>query len=404
MDLSGIDFQVVDVMPEDFAFPSNETLLWAPAAALPNWQARRSDRGGGFGPVLARLRPGATFDQARAEMQFINRQLTAEYPRDNEDRGIRLVPLAAQIHGKTVPFMLAVLSGAVLLVLLIACANAANLLLAKGVVRGREIALRTALGAGKGRILRQLVTEILLSGLAGALGLPFAAWSIRALIAMAPHGIARLGQTHIDATALIFSFGLSLATGFLFGLAPAIRISQEAADRRETSGVDSRGMRRAFVVAQVALAVVLLTGAGLLIRSLVAVQAVDPGFRTSRVLAATLRFRITLPRDQRAAFYREAIHRVSQLPGVKAAGAISTMFFMGDEAKFGLRAVEGRSPESRQQWMPLKWATISGDYFEALGVTLLRGRLFGDGDTKNTTPVIIINETMARRYWPGTIP
>jgi predicted permease len=409
VDLSGIDFQVVGVMPEDFAFPSNETLLWAPAAALPNWQARRGDRGGGFGPVLARLRPGATFDQARAEMEFINRQLTAEYPRDNEDRGIRLVPLAAQIHGKTVPFMLAVLSGAVLLVLLIACANAANLLLAKGVVRRREIALRTALGAGKGRILRQLVTEsILLSGLAGALGLPFAAWSIRALIAMAPHGIARLGETHVDATVLVFSFGLSLATGLLFGLAPAIRISQEAADRRQTSGVDSREMRRAFVVAQVALAVVLLTGAGLLIRSLVAVQAVDPGFRISRVLAGTLRFRNTLPRDQRAALYREAITRVGQLPGVKAAGAISTMFFtmffMGDEAKFGLSAVEGRLAESRHQWMPLKWATISGDYFEALGVPLLRGRFFGDGDTRITTPVIIINETMARRYWPRDDP
>jgi len=405
LNLSGIDFQVVGVMPEDFAFPSNEILLWAPAAALPNWQARRTDRGGGFGPVLARLRPGATFDQARMEMEFINRQLTVEYPRENEDRGIRLVPLAAQIHGKTVPFMLAVLSGAVLLVLLIACANAANLLLARGAVRRREIALRTALGAGRGRILRQLVTEsILLSSLAGALGLPFAAWSIRALVSLAPHGIARLEEAHIDAPVLAFNFGLSLATGFLFGLLPAIRISQEVTNRRQTSGGDSRGTRRAFVVAQVALAVVLLTGAGLLIRSFLAVQAVDPGFRTSRVLAATLRFRNALPRGQRAALYREAITRVGQLPGVTAVGAISTMFFMGDEAKFGLRAVEGRPPESREQWTPMTWATIRGDYFEALGVPLLRGRFFSDGDTKNTTPVVIVNETMARRYWPGEDP
>jgi predicted permease len=405
VNLSGIDFQVIGVMPEDFAFPSSETLLWAPAAALPNWQARRSDRGGGFGPVLARLRAGATLDQARAEMEFINRQLTREYPRENEDRGIRLVPLAAQIHGKTVPCMLAVLSGAVLLVLLIACANAANLLLARGAVRRREIALRTALGAGKGRILRQLVTEsLLLSGLAGALGLPFAAWSIRALVAMAPHGIARLGEAHIDATVLFFCLGLSLANGLLFGLAPAIRVSQEVATRRQTSGVYSRGLRHAFVVTQVALAVVLLTGAGLLIRSLVAVQAVDPGFRTSRVLAATLRFRNTLPRDQRAALYRQAMTRIGQLPGVKAAGAISTMFFMDDEAKFGLRTVEGRSPESRHQWTPLRWATISGDYFEALGVPLLKGRLFSDWDTSSSTPVVIINETMAHRYWPGDDP
>jgi predicted permease len=405
VELSGIDFQVVGVMPEGFAFPSEETLLWVPAAALPNWQIRRGDRSSGFGPVLARLRPGTTLDQARAEMDLINQELTAEYPNDSADRGIRLVPLAAQIHGKTLPFMLGVLSGAVLLVLLIACANAANLLLARGAVRRQEIALRSALGAGKGRIIRQFVTEsMLLACLAGALGLPFVALSIRALVVLAPNGIARLGEAHIDARVLIFSFGLSLATGMLFGLAPAIRISQHVSNRQQTTGIDSRGMRRAFVVAQVGLAVVLLTGAGLLIRSFVAVQSVDPGFRTSRALAAVLRFSNALPRDQRAALYREAIERVGRLSGVRAVGAISTMFFLGDEAKFGLRAVEGRPLESREQWTPMKWATISGDYFQALGIPLVKGRFFSDEDTKNTTPVVIINETMAHRYWPGDDP
>jgi putative ABC transport system permease protein len=406
VELSGIDFQVVGVMPEGFAFPSEETLLWVPAAALPNWQTRRTERNSGFGPVLVRLRPGATLDQARAEVDLINHELTAEYPRDNADRGVRLVPLAAQIHGKTVPFMLAVLSGAVLLVLLIACANAANLLLARGAVRRQEIAIRSALGAGKGRIVRQLVTEsMLLSFFAGTLGLPFAALSIRALIAQAPHGIARLGEAHIDASVLIFSFCLSLATGLLFGLAPAIRISQRLSNRQQqTSGIDSRGMHRAFVVAQVGLAVILLTGAGLLIRSFVALQSVDPGFRTSRVLAATLRFGNALPRDRRAALYRDAMTRISSLPGVREVGAVSTMFFLGDEAKFGLRAVEGRPIESRAQWTPMTWATISGDYFQALGVPLVRGRFFSNQDTKDTIPVVIINETMARRYWPGDDP
>ena len=405
VELSGVDFQVVGVMPENFDFPSEETLLWAPAGALPNWPARRSERGSGFGPVLARLRPGVTLDQARAEMDIINQELTAEFPSANPNQGVRLVPLAAQIHGKTVPFMLGVLSGAVFLVLLIACANVANLLLARGAVRRQEIALRTALGAGKGRILRQLVTEsMLLSCLAGALGLPFAALSIRALIALAPHGIARLGEAHMDGPVLVFSFGLSLATGLLFGLAPAMQISQQVSNRQQTSGIDSRGMRRVFVVAQVALAVVLLTGAGLLIRSFVAVQSVDPGFRTYRVLAATLRFGNALPSDQRATLYREAMTRIGRLPGVRAAGAISTMFFTGDDAKFGLRAVQGRPLESREQWTTMKWATISGDYFQALGVPLVRGRFFNDQDTKNTAPVVIINETMARRYWRGDDP
>jgi putative ABC transport system permease protein len=338
-------------------------------------------------------------------MDITNQELTAEFPSANPNQGVRLVPLAAQIHGKTVPFMLGVLSGAVFLVLLIACANVANLLLARGAVRRQEIALRTALGAGKGRILRQLVTEsMLLSCLAGALGLPFAALSIRALIALAPHGIARLGEAHMDGPVLVFSFGLSLATGLLFGLAPAMQISQQVSNRQQTSGIDSRGMRRVFVVAQVALAVVLLTGAGLLIRSFVAVQSVDPGFRTYRVLAATLRFGNALPSDQRATLYREAMTRIGRLPGVRAAGAISTMFFTGDDAKFGLRAVQGRPLESREQWTTMKWATISGDYFQALGVPLVRGRFFNDQDTRNTTPVVIINETMAHRYWRGDDP
>jgi predicted permease len=384
VNLSGTSFQIIAVMPKDFGFPSKDTQLWAHADALPNWQARRQDRRSGFGTVIGRLRQGAALDQARAEMQGINAQLVAEYPEANENRagGVTIVPLATQIHGRTVPVMLAILTGAVLLVLLIACANVASLLLARGAVRSREIALRTALGAGRGRILRQLITEsILLSCLAGVLGVPLATWGVRVLVALAPHGIARLDEARIDARVLAFSLGLSLTTGVLFGLAPAIRISHGVGSRRQTAGVESRGMRRAFVAAEIAVAVVLLTGAGLVIRSLIALQSVDPGFHTSRVLTATLRFRNTLPRDQRATLYREVMSRIGEQPGVSAAGGISTMFFVGDEAKFGLRAVEGRQPESREQWTGMKWSTISGNYFQALGVPLLRGRFFDDRDT-----------------------
>jgi putative ABC transport system permease protein len=290
----------------------------------------------------------------------------------------------------------------VFLVLLVACANAANLLLARGAVRRREIALRTALGAGRRRILRQLITEsILLSCLAGVLGVSFAAWGVDALVALAPQGIARLDEAHVDTRVLAFSFGLSLVTGVLFGLAPAIRISQGVDSRRQTAGVESRGMRRVFVVAEIAVAVVLLTGAGLLVRSLIAMHSVDPGFETSRVLTATLRFHNTLPR---AALYREAMTRIGQSPGVSAVGGTSTMFYTGDEARFGLRAVEGRPAESPAQWTPMPWSTLSGDYFEALGVPLLRGRFFDDRDTRTSTPVVIVNETMARRYWQGEDP
>jgi predicted permease len=404
VELNGLTSQIVGVMPQGFAFPSEKTLLWTPASAIPGWQIRRSRRGGGFGPILGRLQPDATIDEARAEVEVISQGLAAQYPSDNAYRGMRLVPLAAQIHGKTVPFMLAVLSGAVVLVLLIACANVANLLLARGAVRRQEIAIRGALGASNRRIARQLVTEsLLLACIGGTLGLPFAGLGIRAILALAPHGIARLGEARLDVSVLLFGLGLSLVTGFLFGLVPAMRVSQMSS-QRNTSGTHSQGMRRAFLVTQVAFAAVLLTGSGLLIRSFLAVQSVDPGFRTSRVLAGSLRFSSALPSDRRAALYSNAITRIGDLQDVKAVGAISTLFYSGNEAKFGLRAVEGRSLESRQQWTPMSWATISGDYFHALGVPLLRGRFFTDADTKNTTPVVIINETMARRYWPGDDP
>lgn len=405
VELNGIASQVIGVMPQDFAFPSADTLLWASASAIPNWNVRRSERGRGFGPILARLRPNASLDQARAETDVISRELAAKYPADNDDRGMRLVPLAAQIHGKTIPFTLALLSGAVFLVLLIACANIANLLLARGASRREEIAIRSALGASKRRIARQLLTEsLLLAFFGGALGVPLAALGIQAMVALAPHGIARLGEAHLDAPVLAFSSVLSLATGLLFGFAPAVRISQQIKSRQQTAGLDCHRMRRAFVVMQIALAVVLLTSAGLLIRSFVAVQSIDPGFRTARVLSATLRFGSALPPDRRAALYREAMTRLRALPQVHAVGAINTMFYLGNDSKFGLRAVEGRALEPSQQWTPMTWSTISGDYFQAMGIPLLRGRFFSNEDTKNKAPVVIINESMAHRYWPGENP
>ncbi|SPF46496.1 conserved membrane hypothetical protein [Candidatus Sulfopaludibacter sp. SbA4] len=405
LNVGGIDLQVIGVMPADFGFPSKETQLWTPAGAFPRFDERRVQRDAGFGVVIGRLQPNASVESARAEMSVIASQLAKQYPKEDGERGVNIVPLAAQIHGKTVPYMLALLFGAVGFVLLIACANVANLLLARGAVRSGEIALRTALGAGRLRIARQLLTEsVFLSAAAGVLSLPLVAWGIRALIALAPAHIARLEEARLDARVLAFGIGLSLATGVLFGLAPAVRIPKQAGRSRNTRGPQSQIVRRLLVVAEVALAMVLLTGAGLLLRSFVAVQSVDPGFQGQHVITAKLRFRDPLLRVQRAALYREAIGRIGRLPGVSAVGSITGMFYNPEGGKFGLRAVEGRGPESRDRWAPLTWSTISGDYFQALGIPLLRGRFFSDRDNANASPVVMINETMARRYWPGEDP
>ena len=403
--VGGIDFQVIGVMPEDFAFPSKDIRLWVPAAAYPHFDQRRAQRDAGFGVGVGRLSDRATIESARAEMNVIARQLALQYPKEDGERGANLVPLATLIHGETVPYMLVLLFAAVGFVLLIACANVANLLLARGAARSGEVALRIALGAGRWRVARQMLTESLfLSAAAGALSFPLVAWGIRALIVLAPPGIDRLDEAHLDFQVLAFSVGLSFVTGVAFGLAPAIRISKPASGRRHTGGTQSQTMRRALIVAEFALAVVLLTGAGLLLRSFAAVQAVDPGFARDHIFTATLRFRNTLPRVDRAGLYREAIRRVGMLPGVSAVGGINNIFYAGERGNFGLRAVEGRLAEDRDRWSPMAWNTVSGDYFQAMGLPLLRGRLFTDRDNPNAPPAVIINETMARRYWPGEDP
>ncbi len=410
LSVGGFDVEVVGVMPEDFWFPTKQVQLWLPASISPLWQRSRGDRATRFGAVFARLAPGATLEQARAEMHVVAARLRRQYPAANADLDVNIVPMQVQVLGRTAPFMLKILFGAVLCVLLIACANVANLLLARGVARRREIAVRAALGAGRRRIARQLLTEsVLLSCAGGGLGLIAVTWSIRSLIALAPPNLPRLDEVRVDGTVLLFTLGLSLVTGVLFGLAPAVRISSSdsgdlmhATPRHSASGLSAR--MRVFAICQFALALVLLAGAGLLIRSLLAVQAVDSGFGDPGVVTAHLRFHNALPRPTRAALYQEAMQRIRQLPAVRAAGAVATMFWGGDNAKFGLRAIDGHADKPRDQWDALTWTTIRGDYFQALSVPLVRGRFFQDTDSRDAPPVVLINETMARRYWPGEDP
>jgi predicted permease len=411
LNVAGVDVEVIGVMPDDFWFPNRDVQVWMPAILSSVWQRSRADRGMRFGTVFGRLAPAATLEQARAEMRAVAAQLRGQYRDVNADLDVNLVPLQVHVLGKSVPFMLEVLFGAVLCVLLVACANVANLLLARGMARRREMALRAALGAGRRRIARQLLTEsLLLSCAGGCLGLIAVAWSMRALITLAPANLPRLDEARVDSTVLLFTLALSVVTGVLFGLAPAIRTSggngenQAHATTRNVAGGGSGNVRRVFVIGQFALALVLLAGAGLLIRSLFVVHSVDSGFGDRGVITAQLRFHNALPSQRRASLYQEATERIRRLPGVRAVGAIGTMFWNGDEGKFGLRAIDGHPDRPRDQWGVLTWTTISGDYFQALGVRLVSGRFFQDTDNRNTAPVVLINETMARRYWRGENP
>jgi putative ABC transport system permease protein len=408
LSVAGQEVQVIGVMPPDFWFPSKEIDVWAPASLLPLWQKARTDRATRFVTVFGRLRSEVTLERAQADMATIAAELQREYPDANANFGVNVVPLQVQVNGKSVPFMLTILSGAVALVLLIACANVANLLLARGLSRRREIALRAALGAGRSRIVRQLLTEsVLLSCAGGSLGLVVAAWSFRALTALAPQNIPRLDEAHLDLAVLLFAMALSLITGVLFGLAPAIRVSRggtsaalDVNSRNRAGAHSTRRMRSFLVICQFALAVVLLTGSGLLIRSLLAMQSVDPGFGDRSVVTAHLRFHNALPRARRVALYGEAMERLRLVPGVRAVGGISTMFWANDAGRFGLRAVDGQAAQSRAEWSAMTWTTISGEYFQALGVPLVRGRFLLDRDRQGSPPVVLINESMARRYWP----
>jgi putative ABC transport system permease protein len=386
--LEGRDFQVIGVMPRWFRFPEKTAELWVPASVDPGWQRYQPDRNQETEVVFGRLKPGATLEQADAEMNAIAGGLEQRYPEANANLAINIVPLQAQTFGKTIPFMLLILLGAVFFVLLIACTNVANLLLARGAAREREIAVRTALGASRRRLVRQMLTESAVLALAaGSLGVLVASWSVPALVMLAPNDIPRLDEVAIDTRVLAFSAGLSVLAGLIFGLLPAIRISrsnpaESLAGNSRTSSARSRTLRKVLVVAECSLAVVLLAGAGLLIRSFLAVLAVDPGFQPDRAL--TLRLSVRDPK-----FVDQVMDRTRALPGVTAVGTFhGQMFFRGGASLLN-------DPDERV------WTATSGDAFKALGIQLLKGRFFSEQDVQaDSPPVALVNEAMARRYWP----
>ncbi len=403
--LSGETYTVVGILPRSFRAP-NDPELWTPMALDPARFGRRSD----FVIVIARLKNGVSLRTAQVEMTTIAQRLQQQYPQTNTLWTAEVVPLHAHLV-RDIRLPLLLLLGAVGFVLLIACANVANLMLARAAVRRREIAVRAALGAGRARLIRQLLTEsVVLAVAGGLLGTILAAWGISGLLAAAPSDLPRIDVT-IDRVVFGFTLGVSLLTGLLFGLAPALKASK--LDLTESLKDDSRGsiggrgarLRTALVAAEIALSVVLLVGAGLLIRSFWRLQAVPSGFRADNVLTLRLVQASTRYSEpvQFAQFYAQVLERVEGLPGVRAAGFINAVPLSGSNTNFGF-AIEGRPPQPPGQNLTADFRVASPDYFRVMGIPLLKGRSFTAQDHTQASRVALINEATARRHFPDQNP
>jgi predicted permease len=419
LQIDGAEWEIIGVMPVTFAFPNKDQQFWAPITTNRSWQEAALTTN--IDPsntrlffarwiLVGRLKSGITASQAQTEIDSLIARLNQSDP-DKNRAPLKVFPLGVHLRGNT-RLALFLLSGAVLLVLLIACSNVANLVLARGAGREREMAVRAALGAGRARLTCQLFTEsVLLAQVSGALGFGLASAGVRALIAFAPGDIPRLNEARPDAGVLAFTLGISLLAAILFGLLPAWKASQrdpqealKSAGRGSGSPIALKRTRDVLVVAEFALAIVLLAGAGLLVRSFLAVEAVDLGFQPEHVLTMRITMAAGTAQSRVLALHDQVLERVASLPDVKAVGAIEDLFELGNLGNLGLRAIEGRAPEPRDKWTPLIWQSVSGDYFQAMGASLLRGRYFSDQDGPNSPLVAVIDENMARRYWPNEYP
>jgi putative ABC transport system permease protein len=408
--LSGATRTVIGVMPPDFRFPFKDTDFWLPLAPPAELKDQRSAF---WLDVIGRLKPGVTLEQARAEMETIAKRLEQQYPNSNTNFGTNLVPLREQTVGPVRPALL-ILLGAVAFVLLIACANVANLLLGRAAAREREFAIRMAMGAGRRRIIRQLLVESLLLAFFGAaLGIMLAVWGLDALKLMMPADMPRIDQIGLDARVLAFTISISCLTALLFGLAPALQAShpdlnetlKEGGGKGASKGVRSRQMRRVLVVAEVALALVLLVGAGLLLKSFSRLRDFNLGFRPEGLLTAKIQLPGLKYREdsQRRIFNRQLLERLSSTPGIESAGMITSVFLskLPNSTNF---SIEGRPDFLPGQRVEVPLDSISPNYFQVIGTPIIKGRAFNDQDTENAPRTVIINETMARRFWPGEDP
>jgi putative ABC transport system permease protein len=408
--LNGAPFEVVGVLPPSFRFPNEELALWLPLDANAQDMQTRLNH---FLSVYARTKPGVTLSQARAEMERIGEQLRQEYPQENENRTAFVIPLHEDLSGNLSRPLL-ILFAAVGLVLLIACANVANLQLIRAVARQKELAVRAALGAGRWRIARQLLTEsALLAALGTMMGMSLAWWSAGMLTSLLPRGILHLTVARLDLRVLGFTLAISLLTGALSSLAAllqasSVKLNDMLKEGGRGVGATHQRARSAVVVVEVALAIVLLIGAGLLIRSFWKLQSVSPGFAPQNALTA----QIVLPSaryrepERRARFFQQLSEQARALPGVRAVGAISILPLGGGWSRTSI-AIEGRAemtdllPQLRPRIHP---RTVTPDYFQAMGIPLLNGRFPTWKDDSKAPLVALINQTAAQRYWPGQNP
>jgi putative ABC transport system permease protein len=409
--LSGTAYTVIGVMPASFVIENPPIDAWVSLGRVRDTLGDRSNHPGIS--AVARLKPGVTLDQARADLGAIAARLEQAFPATNGNIGILVDPLHEQIVGRDLERALMVLLGAVAFVLLIACANVANLLLSRGAARQREIAVRTALGAGRGRLLRQLLTEsVLLAAAGGAGGVLLGAWGLRALLAAVPDNIARVGAVGIDTPVLLFTAALTLLTGVMFGLAPALQVSRpdlnetlKEGGRAGTRGVRAERVRSTLVVAQVALSLVLLVGAGLMLRSFAELQASSPGVDPTNVVAGG----VALPAvrytsvEQRRQFVRRVIDGLEATPGVDAAATVMPLPLGGGGWQTSF-AVEGYPEPEPGKYPTNDVARITPNYFRTMGIRLLRGRAFTWQDHENAPLVAIVDETFANTWFANQDP
>jgi predicted permease len=400
---------IVGVMPAGFQWrvkagkPAELWTTFAPTRGHRVWRGR-------FLNAVARLKQGVSIAQAQAEMATIAARIANQYPNYHAELTASVVPLREQLYGG-LRLALLVLLGAVAFVLLIVCANVANLLLARAAARAKEIALRSALGASRLRIMRQLLTEsLLLAAVGGSAGLLLAVWGANLLVSLSPPDLITLQSVQVNAPVLIFTLGISLATSLFIGIVPGYASSRlNLHDTLKESGrsiADSRHNRRLrslFVIAEIALALVLLAGAGLLINSFVRLQAVDPGFNPENVLTMGVSRNWQYPERQRIDFIKQAVERLQALPGVKAAGAISALPFAGPAT--GVRFyIEDRPKPPAGQDLLTKVCVTDAHYFRVLQIPLRRGRLYTEQEATEAHGVVLINESLARKYFPSEDP